>query len=94
MSVTVDVLLQIRVNALVCLGKMLEHLDRYAVLDDIIPVMHQIPSKEPPTLMAILGEVSSRHIHLDEVSISMFGTVTRALPYSRSVCPKASALSL
>ena len=50
---------QIRVNALVCLGKMLENLDKYAVLDDIIPLMNQIPSREPPTLMAILG----KHIH-------------------------------
>ena len=47
---------QIRVNALVCLGKMLENLDKYAVLDDIIPLMNQIPSREPPTLMAILGK--------------------------------------
>lgn len=44
-------------NGLVCLGKMLEHLDKYAVLDDILPLMNQIPSREPPTLMAILGEV-------------------------------------
>ena len=38
---------------------MLENLDKYAVLDDIIPLMNQIPSREPPTLMAILG----KHIH-------------------------------
>lgn len=47
-------------NALVCLGKMLEHLDKYAVLDDIIPLMHQIPSREPPTLMAILGRLTNQ----------------------------------
>jgi len=35
---------------------MLEHLDKYAVLDDVIPLMNQIPSREAPTLMAILGE--------------------------------------
>jgi hypothetical protein len=47
--------LQVRVNSLVCIGKILEHLDKFAVMEDILPFLAQIPSREAPTLMAILG---------------------------------------
>ena len=47
---------QVRVHCLVCLGKILEHLDKYAVQDEILPLLPQIPSREAATLMAILGE--------------------------------------
>lgn len=42
-------------NSLVCLGKILEYLDKWFVLDDILPFLQQIPSKEPAVLMGILG---------------------------------------
>lgn len=44
-----------RVNSLVCLGKILEYLDKWYVLDEILPFLQQIPSKEPAVLMGILG---------------------------------------
>uniref|UniRef100_A0A8D0GHX0 Protein kinase domain-containing protein n=1 Tax=Sphenodon punctatus TaxID=8508 RepID=A0A8D0GHX0_SPHPU len=47
--------LAVRVNSLVCLGKILEYLDKWFVLDDIIPFLQQIPYKEPAVLMGILG---------------------------------------
>ncbi|XP_064307785.1 SCY1-like protein 2 isoform X2 [Phalacrocorax carbo] len=47
--------IQVRVNSLVCLGKILEYLDKWFVLDDILPFLQQIPSKEPAVLMGILG---------------------------------------
>ncbi|XP_068256712.1 SCY1-like protein 2 isoform X2 [Nyctibius grandis] len=47
--------LAVRVNSLVCLGKILEYLDKWFVLDDILPFLQQIPSKEPAALMGILG---------------------------------------
>lgn len=47
--------LAVRVNSLVCLGKILEYLDKWFVLDDILPFLQQIPSKEPAVLMGILG---------------------------------------
>ncbi|KAM6146147.1 LOW QUALITY PROTEIN: SCY1-like protein 2 [Phoenicopterus ruber ruber] len=40
-------------NSLVCLGKILEYLDKWFVLDDILPFLQQIPSKEP----AVLGNL-------------------------------------
>ncbi|XP_054844268.1 SCY1-like protein 2 [Eublepharis macularius] len=47
--------LAVRVNSLVCLGKILEYLDKWFVLDDILPFLQQIPSREPAVLMGILG---------------------------------------
>ncbi|XP_060101221.1 SCY1-like protein 2 isoform X1 [Heteronotia binoei] len=47
--------LAVRVNSLVCLGKILEYLDKWFVLDDILPFLQHIPSKEPAVLMGILG---------------------------------------
>uniref|UniRef100_A0A8D2AJP0 SCY1-like protein 2 n=1 Tax=Sciurus vulgaris TaxID=55149 RepID=A0A8D2AJP0_SCIVU len=47
--------LAVRVNSLVCLGKILEYLDKWFVLDDILPFLQQIPSKEPAVLMGTLG---------------------------------------
>lgn len=44
-------------NTLVCIGKIIEHLDKFLLIDDIFPAMRQIPSNEPAVLMAILGNV-------------------------------------
>jgi hypothetical protein len=43
------------VNCLVCVGKLLEHLDKWLVLDEVLPFLPQIPSREPAVLMGILG---------------------------------------
>uniref|UniRef100_A0A2R5LB14 Protein kinase domain-containing protein n=1 Tax=Ornithodoros turicata TaxID=34597 RepID=A0A2R5LB14_9ACAR len=47
--------LSVRVNCLVCMGKLLEHLDKWLVLDEILPVLPEIRSREPAVLMGILG---------------------------------------
>lgn len=47
--------LSIRVNCLVCLGKLLEYLDKWFVLDEVLPILPSIPSREPSVLMSILG---------------------------------------
>ncbi|GBN71671.1 SCY1-like protein 2 [Araneus ventricosus] len=49
--------LSVRVNCLVCIGKLLEHLDKWLVLDEILPFLPQIPSKEPAVLMGVLGKL-------------------------------------
>lgn len=72
--------LSIRVNGLVCLGKMLEHLDKYAVLDDILPLMNQIPSREPPTLMAILGIFKQTMLH-KKLGMDKDYLATKAIPF-------------
>ena len=48
---------QVRVNCLVCVGKILEHLDRWYVMDEVLPMLQQIPSREPAVLMSILGTI-------------------------------------
>ncbi|BES93414.1 STYKc [Nesidiocoris tenuis] len=45
----------VRVNCLVCIGKLIDHLDKWLVLDEVLPFLPQIPSKEPAVLMGILG---------------------------------------
>lgn len=40
---------------MVCIGKLMEHLDKWLILDDIIPFLPQIQSKEPAVLMSIIG---------------------------------------
>lgn len=49
--------LSVRVNCLLCLGKLLEHLDKWLVLDDVLPLLPKIPSREPAVLMGILGNI-------------------------------------
>lgn len=52
-------LLSVRVNCLICLGKILEHLDKWLVLDEVLPVLPEIPSREPAVIMASIGMNSS-----------------------------------
>merc|ERR1712142_321004 len=52
---TSTTLLSVRVNSLICIGKLLEHMDKWQVIDDVLPWLPQIPSKEPAVIMAIVG---------------------------------------
>lgn len=45
-----------KVNALISLGKMVDKLERWMVVDQILPTLSKISSKEPAVLMAVLGE--------------------------------------
>ncbi|CAC5369635.1 SCYL2 [Mytilus coruscus] len=58
--------LKIRVHCLLCVGKLLEYMDKWTVLDDILPFLPQVPSKEPAVLMSILGiyQVTMTHAKL------------------------------
>ncbi|RXM36712.1 SCY1-like protein 2 [Acipenser ruthenus] len=47
--------IQVRVNSLVCLGKILEYLDKWFVIDELLPFLQEIPSREPAVLMGVLG---------------------------------------
>lgn len=47
--------LSVRVNCLICIGKLLDNVDKWLVLDDILPMLPAIPSKDPAVVMAILG---------------------------------------
>ncbi|XP_054739148.1 SCY1-like protein 2 [Anastrepha obliqua] len=45
----------VKVNCLVSIGKLLEDLDKWLVLDEILPFLQQIQSREPAIIMAIIG---------------------------------------
>lgn len=45
----------VKVNCLLCLGKLLEYYDKWFALDEIIPFLTQIPSKDPAVVMAVIG---------------------------------------
>ncbi|KAI1724523.1 protein kinase domain-containing protein [Ditylenchus destructor] len=47
--------LSIRVQALVCCGKLMPHLEPWMVSNQILPALPKVNSKEPGVLMAILG---------------------------------------
>ena len=47
--------LSVRVNCLVTIGKILEQLDKWSVLDEVIPFLSEIKSREPAVIMASVG---------------------------------------
>ena len=38
-----------------CIGKLMDYMDKWFVLDEIIPILLSIPSREPAVLMSVLG---------------------------------------
>lgn len=49
-------MLQVKVQALVCIGKLLPTLETWMVSEQILPALPRINSKEPGVLMAVLGK--------------------------------------
>lgn len=47
--------ISVKVNCLICLGKLLEVFDKWFVLDEVIPFLIQIPSRDPAVLMGVIG---------------------------------------
>lgn len=47
---------KIVVNCLVCIGRLLEHTDKWLVLDDIVPFLIKIKTRDSSVIMAILGK--------------------------------------
>eukprot|EP00794_Sanderia_malayensis_P017951 gene17951-19746_t len=72
--------LSVRVNALVCVGKIMEYLDKFMMVDDIFPIFPQIPSKEPAVLMAILG-IYKKTITHKKMNIEKDYLATKAIPF-------------
>ena len=75
-------LLSVRVNGLICLGKLLPHLDKWLVMDEILPVLQQVPSREPAVIMASIGKLIILHnnsiariLNVFVVSNEFFGTL-------------------
>jgi SCY1-like protein 2 len=72
--------ISVRVNCLVCVGKLLEHLDKWLVLDEVLPFLPQIPSREPAVLMGILGIYKLALTH-KKLGITKELMATKILPF-------------
>ncbi|KAI8512793.1 SCY1-like protein 2, partial [Branchiostoma belcheri] len=72
--------LSVRVNCLVCLGKMLESLDKWYVLDEILPMLQEIPSREPAVLMGMLG-IYKMTLEHKKLGIPRDVLATKVLPF-------------
>lgn len=60
----------IKVNSLICLGKLLEYFDKWFALDEIIPFLTQIPSRDPAVLMAVIGQLSRLLFAMTMISLN------------------------
>ncbi|XP_056877979.1 SCY1-like protein 2 isoform X1 [Takifugu flavidus] len=72
--------LAVRVNSLVCLGKILEYLDKWFVIDEILPFLQQIPSREPAVLMGMLGIYKCTFTH-KKLGIPKEHLASKSLPH-------------
>ncbi|CAH8580108.1 unnamed protein product [Schistosoma haematobium] len=72
--------LSTRMNCLLCIGKLLDHLDKWIVMDDILPFLQQIKSREPTVLIAILGIYRLAFSH-EKLGISREKLANKVLPY-------------
>ncbi|KAJ8007184.1 hypothetical protein DPEC_G00114900 [Dallia pectoralis] len=72
--------LAVRVNSLVCLGKILEYLDKWYVIDEILPFLQQIPSREPAVLMGVLGIYKCTFSH-KKLGITKEHLASKSLPH-------------
>ncbi|GAB0086523.1 SCY1-like protein 2 [Sergentomyia squamirostris] len=78
-------ILSVRVNCLLCIGRLLEHLDKWLVLDEIIPFLSQISSREPAVLMAILGIYKLTLTH-NKLGITKDVMATKVIPFLVPLC--------
>uniref|UniRef100_A0A8D8SYS2 SCY1-like protein 2 n=2 Tax=Cacopsylla melanoneura TaxID=428564 RepID=A0A8D8SYS2_9HEMI len=72
--------ISVRVNSLVCLGKLIEYLDKWLVLDEVLPFLPQIPSRDPAVLMGILG-IYKLVLNHKKMAISKEIMATKILPF-------------
>ncbi|ELU10963.1 hypothetical protein CAPTEDRAFT_109432 [Capitella teleta] len=77
--------LAIRVNCLVCIGKLLEYMDKWYVLDEIFPILQEIPSREPAILMSILGIYKVTMSH-KKLGITKDIMANKVLPFIFPLC--------
>ncbi|CAF3314982.1 unnamed protein product [Rotaria socialis] len=73
--------LSVRVNSLICLGKLVESLDKWIIIDEVIPLLHSIPSREPAVLMAILGIIKVAMTSTKSGGIPREILATRVIPF-------------
>ena len=73
-------LLSVRVNSLICVGKLLEYMDKWQVIDDVLSWMSAIPSKEPAVIMAIVG-IYKLAVTSSKLGLTKEEMANKALPF-------------
>ncbi|KAL4224685.1 SCY1-like protein 2 [Mactra antiquata] len=73
-------IITVRVNCLMCIGKLLETMDKWFVLDEVLPMLPHIPSREPAVLMSILGIYKVALTH-DKLGITKDVLATKVIPF-------------
>ncbi|XP_076472048.1 SCY1-like protein 2 [Babylonia areolata] len=73
-------LLTVRVNCLLCLGQLMEYMDKWYVLDEVLPFLHKIPSREPAVLMSILG-IHKVSFESSKLGMSKDAVSNKVLPF-------------
>jgi len=72
--------LSVRINSLVCLGKLMDFLEKWIVLDDVLPILEKINTRDSSTLMAILG-IYKVALTNPKLGITKELLATRILPF-------------
>ncbi|XP_059155505.1 SCY1-like protein 2 isoform X2 [Physella acuta] len=77
--------LNVRVNCLLCIGKLMDQMDKWFVLDEILPFLREIPTREPAVLMSILG---IHKVALSEAKLGITKDVmaNKVLPFLIPLC--------
>ena len=73
-------LLSVRVNSLICVGKLLDYMDKWQVIDDVLSWMSSIPSKEPAVIMAIVG-IYKLAVSSSKLGLTKEEMANKALPF-------------
>lgn len=79
----------VRVNSILCLGKMLESMDKWYVMDEVLPLLPQIPSRESSVLMSILGIYKVALTH-EKLGITKDMLAGKVIPFLMTVCTEHS----
>ncbi|CAL8071421.1 unnamed protein product [Calicophoron daubneyi] len=69
-----------RLACLICIGKLLDHLDKWIVMDEVLPFLQQIKSREPSILMAVFAIYRLAFSH-EKLGISRDKLASRILPH-------------
>ena len=72
--------LSLRINCLITMNKLLDLLDKWTVVERLMPTLEQIPSREPGVLMALLGVFDSLVKH-KKLQLEKSVIATRVLPF-------------
>eukprot|EP00118_Oscarella_pearsei_P002048 m.9311 g.9311 ORF g.9311 m.9311 type:complete len:1208 (+) comp21266_c0_seq1:2-3625(+) len=72
--------LKVRINVLVCVAKILDVMDKWMVLEEILPMLEAMPSKEPGVLMSMLGVLKECTNH-KKLGFDKEVLATRVIPF-------------